>query len=747
MEYLSDGCLELTGYDVWDIIDNRKISYNDVIHPDYRDYLHEQWSHTLANHGILVLEYPIITKGGQIKWVWEKGSGVYSESGEVVALEGFITDITERRTAEQLIRESESRLRYLLGFYEMVYLPEKELLTYALEGAGVITGSPLGYLAFLNDDETELSMYAWSKTAMEECALRDKPIVYRVEKTGLWGEAVRQRGPVITNNYAAPNPQKKGYPEGHPQIIRHINVPILDDDQIVIVAGVANKPLDYTETDVRQLTLLIQGLWQVLKRRRIEEELYSQQEQLTEVAEMVPGVIYQFYIRPDGEKGAYYISSRVEEVFGISSSTEGFFDRFTEHVDPRDHDAFLQSIEEVAKSGQPWHYEGRFIRPSGEEIWFQGMSRPIQRGSELVFNGILLDITNQKEVDDALHERIKEISCLYRISDVIGESDRPYDEVMHTIAEIIPGGFRHPEVTAASIRINEKEYATPGYQLTPWSIHANILIHQEPVGSITICLIRNDKILPEEEKLIESIAMQIGRYIERIRSVEELYQKNVERTAAQESLHIANKKLQLLSSITRHDILNKIMALEGFLNFAEEMCVDSKQSGYLNEVRNIIGAIQGQIEFTRMYEDVGVKQPVWQQLQTVFAILEKEQVQVHDKCKVISIYADPMLEKVFYNLHDNTIRYAEGASRIALSCEEREGELIIIWEDSGPGVPDNQKELIFERGFGKNTGFGLFLAREILGITGIIIRETGIYGRGARFEISVPTGAWKSGIM
>ncbi len=102
-----------------------------------------------------------------------------------------------------------------------------------------------------------------------------------------------------------------------------------------------------------------------------------------------------------------------------------------------------------------------------------------------------------------------------------------------------------------------------------------------------------------------------------------------------------------------------------------------------------------------------------------------------------------MFEKVLQNLYDNTLRYAEGVDCVMIRCEEQDGSLVITWEDNGPGVPDNLKERIFEKGVGKNTGLGLFLAREILSITGITISETGVYGEGARFEILVPGSAWR----
>jgi len=82
-----------------------------------------------------------------------------------------------------------------------------------MEAAVALTQSKIGYVAFVNDDETVLTMHSWSKTAMQECAIQDKPIVYPLVDTGLWGEALRQRKPIITNDYEAPNPHKRGYPK------------------------------------------------------------------------------------------------------------------------------------------------------------------------------------------------------------------------------------------------------------------------------------------------------------------------------------------------------------------------------------------------------------------------------------------------------------------------------------------------------------------------------------------------------
>jgi len=156
----------------------------------------------------------------------------------------------------------------------------KEITDFALEEAVRLTESTIGYLAFMNEDETVLTMHSWSKTAMKQCAMIDKPIVYPVETTGLWGEAVRQRKPVITNDYAAPDVQKKGYPAGHVEVTRHMNIPVFDGEHIVAVAGVGNKNAPYDESDVRQLTLLMQGMWRLLERRQADQALREAREQL-----------------------------------------------------------------------------------------------------------------------------------------------------------------------------------------------------------------------------------------------------------------------------------------------------------------------------------------------------------------------------------------------------------------------------------------------------------------------------------
>ena len=222
-----------------------------------------------------------------------------------------------------------------------------------------------------------------------------------------------------------------------------------------------------------------------------------------------------------------------------------------------------------------------------------------------------------------------------------------------------------------------------------------------------------------------------------------------ERKALQEAVQQANRKLNLLSSITRHDILNQLTVLKGYLKISHKFLDDKKTlASFLEKEEKAAATIENQITFTRNYEDMGVKAPVWQNIhesiQKAVAGLPMRGIHVDIDRKDIEIFSDPLFEKVFYNLIDNCLRYGgEQMTTILVSSHESENRLVIVCQDNGVGITEDDKKRLFTKGFGKNTGLGLFLTREVLAITGITITENGIPGKGARFEITVPKGHYR----
>jgi PAS domain S-box-containing protein len=221
-----------------------------------------------------------------------------------------------------------------------------------------------------------------------------------------------------------------------------------------------------------------------------------------------------------------------------------------------------------------------------------------------------------------------------------------------------------------------------------------------------------------------------------------------ERKQVEQALQLANKKLNLMAEITRHDIRNKLTVLGGYLSLLKEYPPKTQASMYVDKLMETTLIIAQHIEFTRLYQNLGVVPPSWQNVQTVFlracTHVDLQQVQIRSDLENIEIFADPLLERVFFNQIDNTLRYGgPKKTYISLAAHETTEGLTITIEDDGVGIPPQDKEKIFRRGFGKKTGLGLFLAREILSITGLGLRETGEYLQGARFELIVPKGAYR----
>ena len=158
--------------------------------------------------------------------------------------------------------------------------------------------------------------------------------------------------------------------------------------------------------------------------------------------------------------------------------------------------------------------------------------------------------------------------------------------------------------------------------------------------------------------------------------------------------------------------------------------------------------ITNMIQFTQEYEKVGVHAPTWQNLRILVDnacrdIALDQVILINDLPANTEVFADPLIAKVFFNLVDNAVRHGGKIATIRFSLEERDGDRIVVCADDGEGVAMERKGRIFDMGFGKNTGFGLAISREILDITGIRIQETGEAGKGARFEIIVPKGQYR----
>jgi signal transduction histidine kinase len=252
------------------------------------------------------------------------------------------------------------------------------------------------------------------------------------------------------------------------------------------------------------------------------------------------------------------------------------------------------------------------------------------------------------------------------------------------------------------------------------------------------------------EDLTRSLETRVAERTKELSEVNTVLENDItERKKVEAALATANQKLNLLSQITRHDISNRVFALLVDIDLAKEYAEDVMLKDALEKLELTSMSIQDQIAFTKDYQEIGAQAPAWHKVAPMVRQaaeqLDHEGVEIEIRLGETEIFADSMIRKVFYNLIDNALRHGDHVTEMIFSSQEIPEGLMITCEDNGVGVPPQDKSQIFAKGFGRDSGLGLFLIREILSITKISIKETGDYGKGARFEMLIPKGDYRLG--
>jgi PAS domain S-box-containing protein len=407
----------------------------------------------------------------------------------------------------------------------------------------------------------------------------------------------------------------------------------------------------------------------------------------------------------------------------------------------------------------------RIILGDGQVRWQRWSDRAIfdETGSLTEYQSVGRDVTEQKHAEEALRESEASLASIFRAAPVgIGlVADRVLIRVNDRICEMI--GYSADELVGKNARIlypTDEDYdyvGTVKYAMiqergtgtveTRWmrkdGIIRDILLSSTPLDPSTVSAgVMFTALDITDRKTAES---QLRAAYQQLTETEEVLREKYDELAhAEETLREANRKLHLLSSLTRHDILNRVSVLLGTLEHAKTTSPDPTMAGYIAKLESAAMAIKEQIEFTRVYQDLGSHEPQWHNLHQVISRLQIPPVlSVHADLPHVEILADPIFKKIFYNLLDNAVRHGQKVSTITVSTREGPRGLVIIWEDDGVGIPAHEKEKIFSKEYGRHTGLGLFLAAEICSVTGISLKETGEPGTGARFEMLIPTGSYR----
>jgi PAS domain S-box-containing protein len=410
----------------------------------------------------------------------------------------------------------------------------------------------------------------------------------------------------------------------------------------------------------------------------------------------------------------------------------------------------------IYKQGTMIITETELRRPDGTVIILAARALPISEENGTIIGAIesIRDITFQKKAENALkisEERLRLL--LQNINDGI---------IVHEVSDEGPGRI---------LDVNDRVCEILGYTKEEF-LHMSIQDLDVPEQRSKVAAI-SDMLFSRKYSVFETeiikkdqsrIPVEVSSRLFELqgkptvlaiirnitdRKVTEMMMENynVELTRFAEVLQKTNDKLNLMNSITRHDILNQLTLILGYLELMKEQYLDPQLQKYIGAELRAAQTIQKQIMFTKEYQDIGSQSPKWFNLNSVIlsaaAGLSLAPIHLSVDCDQFEIYADPLLEKVFYTLIENAIRHGKKVTDIVFSCCEQENGLVVIYEDNGEGIPAVHKEDIFNQKYFQHTGYGLYLTTTILKITGISINESGEPGKGARFEILVPKEAYR----
>jgi PAS domain S-box-containing protein len=706
-------------------------------------------------------------------------TGVRFQSRGRSYLMGVGTDITDRKQAEDALRSAHEQItaseEELRAQFEELKNTEEKLRDSERRFQGIVQGSPIPQFVIDKDHR----VVSWNKALEEYSGVKARDVL---GTTHAWKAFYDYERPVLSNLLV----------EDKPETIRELYAGKYRESQYVEGAyevtdffprmGDHGTWLYFTATALRDSAGTIVGAVETLEditdRKRAEEALQASYEKITASEEELRAQFDELKtsedeLRESEEKyrtileniqDVYYRSDRDGYLIEASPSALALFgyDSPDEIIGKPvaafylDQDERKKLLDALKKTGSVSDYETRLRKKDGTPIVVSTASHYYYGAGGRVagVEGTFRDITEKKRMEGALMDSAQRLSgiisflpdatfAIDRDGTVIAWN-RAMEEMTGVPAERILGsgdyvcaipfyGIKRPILIdlvfspADEIAKNYTFVEVSGEVLTAETVNAT------PQGKEVVLW---GKAAPLHDR-----EGNITGAIESIRDI-------TERRRGEQALAAANRKLKLLTGITRHDISNQLAILRGHIGFLKKKDPGDAAGEHLTKSLAAAQHIASMIQFTKEYEEIGAGAPAWQDCRHLIDIAAKG-VQLsgltvkNDIPANTELFADPMIVKVFHNLVGNAVRHGGKITTIRFSLPDCGTSHRILCEDDGEGISAGEKEQIFEKGFGKNTGMGLFLAREILAITNITIRECGEPGRGAQFEMGVPDGCYR----
>ena len=314
-----------------------------------------------------------------------------------IGVGAHIRDITKEFIQQEKIDKVSETYRLIAECMLKPFIDVQKHLDFVLSEAIKLTSSEYGYIYFYDEDKKEFTLNSWTNGVMRDCLIMEKQTKYQLDKTGLWGEVVRQRKPIIINDYGMPNPLKKGVPKGHVAIKKYMSIPLFENNKIVAVIGFANKKTDYTQNDVQVITILMTGVWNAVKKREEERKtkilLERTQSMINDhgavmlLIEPISGEI----IEANNAAISFYGYSK-EELLKMNIS------EIRKVSEDNGSDFCLRNLEKEQK-----HHTATHQLKNGEVRIVDVYSSIIEYNNYKVLYSIIFDVTNREEAIEQIH--------------------------------------------------------------------------------------------------------------------------------------------------------------------------------------------------------------------------------------------------------------------------------------------------------------------------------------------------------